>query len=81
VAPAAGGPVDLIQDGQNGLLWPPDDTAALPAAVRRLVASPELRDAMGRNARRSVLGRTWDAIGTQLLAHYAGVLVGARTPG
>lgn len=74
VAPAAGGPLDLVHDGRTGLLYPPSDTAALRQAVRRLVDDPALREAMGAAARQSVLGRTWDAVGEQLLGYYRQVL-------
>jgi len=38
--------------GDAALFVPPDDTAALGAAIRRLVADAPLRDAMGERARR-----------------------------
>jgi glycosyltransferase involved in cell wall biosynthesis len=34
---------ELIQDGENGLLVPPEDTAALAGGVIRLIRNPELR--------------------------------------
>jgi phosphatidylinositol alpha 1,6-mannosyltransferase len=81
VAPAAGGPVDLVHHGHNGLLYPPDDRRALRDAVRGLVDDAPLRAAMGAAARLSVLGRTWDAVGDQLLGYYRQVLTGrAVTP-
>jgi phosphatidylinositol alpha 1,6-mannosyltransferase len=78
VAPAAGGPVDLVHDGHNGLLYPPDDRRALRDAVRRLVEDAPLRAAMGVAARLSVLGRTWQAVGDQLLGYYWQVLAGRQ---
>jgi glycosyltransferase involved in cell wall biosynthesis len=42
VAAASQGPAALIRDGDNGLLVPVDDVAALAAAVRRLAADPAL---------------------------------------
>jgi phosphatidylinositol alpha 1,6-mannosyltransferase len=74
VAPAAGGPIDLVADGRTGYLYPPDDTAALRAAVVRLAATPGLRAEMGRRARASVEHRTWAAVGDELLDHYRRVL-------
>ena len=38
---------ELIGDGINGLLVPPDDPAALAAALARAIASPELRERLG----------------------------------
>ncbi len=46
---------DLIEHGRSGLLVPPEDPEALAAALRQLVASPELRRSLGENARARVL--------------------------
>lgn len=46
---------ELIQDGENGLLVPPDDPAALAHAIETLARDPARRLAMGRTARRIVL--------------------------
>ncbi len=74
VAPAMGGPVDLVRDGVTGYLVPPADADALTAATRRLAADPLRRAAMGRAARERVLARSWTALGDQLIGHYAAVL-------
>ena len=74
VAPAVGGPVDLVHDGVTGYLVPPADSGALTAATRRLAADPLRRAAMGRAARQRVLARSWTALGDQLIGHYAAVL-------
>ncbi len=76
VAPAAGGPLDLVQSGHNGLLYPADDPDALRAAVAALAGDPELRRRMGAEARRSVHGRDWASIGDQLIGHYEDVRQG-----
>ncbi len=47
-----GGPRDLIQDKENGLLVPPGDTAAMAAALASLMRDPELAGKMGDNAAR-----------------------------
>jgi phosphatidylinositol alpha 1,6-mannosyltransferase len=70
VAPAAGGPLDLVEDGVTGFLVPPGDQAALAGAVSRLVGSPELRAAQGAAARLAVLGRTWPRRCAELITHY-----------
>jgi phosphatidylinositol alpha 1,6-mannosyltransferase len=79
VAPAAGGPVDLVADGVTGYLVTPGDPDALRVAVSELAADPRLRARFGEAARRRVLGRTWSALTDELLDHYAAV-VGAREP-
>ncbi|MBI1779138.1 MAG: glycosyltransferase [Proteobacteria bacterium] len=43
VAAASVGPADLIRNGEDGLLVPIDDAAALASAIRRTLAEPELR--------------------------------------
>lgn len=80
VAPAAGGPVDLVQPGVTGLLVPPGDAPALTDAVARLVAEPETRRRYGRAARAAVADRGWDVVGDELLAHYEAVLAGPGVP-
>jgi len=74
VAPASGGPVDLVADGVTGYLVPPLSAQALDDAVGRLVASAPLRQEFGAAARAMVLTRSWSAIGDQLLGHYRDVL-------
>jgi phosphatidylinositol alpha 1,6-mannosyltransferase len=74
VAPAAGGPLDLVRDGVTGFLVAPNDTGALAHAVARLAADPALRAAQGTAGRRLVLGRTWPAMCDELIGHYATVL-------
>jgi len=77
VAPAAGGPLDLVQPGRSGLLYPPDDTAAMRAAVAALARDGAARRRMGAHARRSVLGRSWEAVCGELLCHYRAAVTGA----
>ncbi|KMS92907.1 MULTISPECIES: glycosyltransferase family 4 protein [Streptomyces] len=79
VAPAAGGPLDLVDHGRTGLLVPPRDAAAVEEAVRALAADPARRAAYGATARATVEGRTWAAVGDQLIAHYDDVLADRKT--
>ncbi|MFJ3619554.1 glycosyltransferase family 4 protein [Streptomyces iakyrus] len=79
VAPAAGGPLDLVAHGRTGLLVPPRDASAVRDAVRSLAADAGLRAAFGAAGRATVEGRTWAAVGDQLIGHYAKVLAGRRT--
>ncbi|SCF60502.1 glycosyltransferase family 1 protein [Streptomyces sp. Ncost-T10-10d] len=74
IAPAAGGPLDLVDHGRTGLLVPPLDTGAVAAAVGALAADPALAAAYGATGRATVEGRTWQAVGDQLLDHYDEVL-------
>ncbi|MEU5281327.1 glycosyltransferase family 4 protein [Streptomyces asoensis] len=78
VAPAAGGPLDLVAHGRTGLLVPPRDAGAVRDAVAALAADPALRDAYGAAGRVTVEGRTWAAVGDRLIGHYEDVLAARR---
>ncbi|AWW40663.1 glycosyl transferase family 1 [Streptomyces sp. AS58] len=78
VAPAVGGPLDLVDHGRTGLLVPPRDADAVRDAVAHLAADDALRAAFGAAARATVEGRTWAAIGDQLITHYEAVLEARR---
>ncbi|BBC97245.1 glycosyltransferase family 4 protein [Streptomyces griseofuscus] len=79
VAPAVGGPLDLVDHGRTGLLVPPRDAEAVQGAVRSLAEDPARRNAFGAAARTLVEGRTWAAVGDRLIGHYEDVLAGRRT--
>ncbi|MFJ3801884.1 glycosyltransferase family 4 protein [Streptomyces sp. NPDC090088] len=78
VAPAVGGPIDLVDHGRTGFLVPPRDAGAVREAVASLVADPALRAGFGAAARQTVEGRTWAAVGDQLIQHYEDVLAARR---
>ncbi len=80
VAPAAGGPLDLVDNGVTGLLVEPGDPRALADAVAVLAGSAELRAAQGAAARLAVLDRSWPARCEELIGHYNTVL-GRTVPG
>src|SRR5207302_10933807 len=71
VAGAVGGLLDLVVDGETGLLVPPRDVAALRAALRRLLADQELRRRLGENARRRAREHfSWDRVTDLTVAAY-----------
>lgn len=54
VAVAAGGPLEVIDNGVDGLLVPPGDAEALAEAYTTLLSDPELRARVVASARRKV---------------------------
>jgi phosphatidylinositol alpha 1,6-mannosyltransferase len=78
VAPDAGGPRDLIRQGENGLLFTPGDGADLYACLDALVGDARLRALMGENAYAGVRNRTWASVNDALVQHYL-ALVRPRT--
>ncbi|MGB3592785.1 MAG: glycosyltransferase family 1 protein [Ornithinimicrobium sp.] len=84
VAPARGGPIDLVDHGRTGILFDPDQPGALSAAVASLVpADPidgeALRRQMGVHGRAAVVARSWPELTRQLVGHYARVMTTTST--
>lgn len=57
VATAAGGVLDVIEDGANGVLVPPRDASALGAAIVAILRDPPRARRIGQAARQRVLER------------------------
>ena len=71
VGARAGGVPGVIADGQDGLLAPYGDTAAIAGAVGRLLADRELARRLGAAGRAKVLRElTWDRIYSQVRQVY-----------
>ena len=71
VAAAGGALLDLVSDGETGLLVPPRDVPAMRAAVERLLGDPELRERLGRAARAFARERFgWDGVIERTLEVY-----------
>ena len=63
VASAAGGIVDVVEDGASGLLLPPGDVGALAAALERLANDEALAARLGAGGRERLRTRfTWESI-------------------
>jgi glycosyltransferase involved in cell wall biosynthesis len=70
--PVSGIP-ELVRDGENGLLVPPDDPSALADALQRLRREPDLAARMGRAAQATVRERfDGDASAQRLAELFAG---------
>jgi phosphatidyl-myo-inositol dimannoside synthase len=75
VAAAGGALLDLVTDGETGLLVPPRDASAMREAVERLLGDRELRERLGRAGRESARKRFgWDAVIERTLEVYGRVL-------
>lgn len=57
-----GGITSLIEHGSNGLLVPPDEPAAMAAAIRRLLSDHELAARLSQGARQTAEMRDWRVI-------------------
>jgi 2-deoxystreptamine N-acetyl-D-glucosaminyltransferase/2-deoxystreptamine glucosyltransferase len=74
VAAAAGGPLEVVRHGVDGLLVPPGDVPALAGALRRLADEPELAERLGRAARGRVVEFSPERIGVQVERVYRRVV-------
>ncbi|MGZ4440847.1 MAG: glycosyltransferase family 4 protein [Gaiellaceae bacterium] len=71
VAGAVGGLLDLVVDGETGLLVPPRDVGALRTALERLLGDRELRHRLGAAARERIRERfAWPAVTDATIAAY-----------
>lgn len=74
VAPAVGGPLDIVRPGVTGLLYDPERRGALRETVGGLLADDKARARMGASGRRAVESRTWPVLTEELLGHYASII-------
>jgi glycosyltransferase involved in cell wall biosynthesis len=72
VATRVGGLLDLVVDGETGIVVPPHDPAALRSALERLLADPDLRRRLGSAGReRARTHFSWERLTDATLAAYA----------
>jgi glycosyltransferase involved in cell wall biosynthesis len=75
VATRVGGLLDLVVDGETGIVVPPRDPAALRSALERLLADPDLRRRLGTAGRdRARMYFSWETVTDATLAAYAEAL-------
>jgi glycosyltransferase involved in cell wall biosynthesis len=75
IATEISGNTDLIQDGLNGLLVPPDDAEALATTLEKLLDSRSLREKLGRHARETVCQKySIEAVANRYLELYQNLL-------
>ena len=75
VATSVDGCREIIKEGENGLLVPPKDAAALASAMNRLVSDADLRRRMGHRGR-EIVARSYskEQVARETLAVYADLL-------
>jgi phosphatidylinositol alpha 1,6-mannosyltransferase len=76
IAPAAGGPLDLVEHGRTGLLFDPDQHAGLWRATAALARDEALRGRLRRAALERVSTRSWASVVAELTGHYEAVIAG-----
>jgi glycosyltransferase involved in cell wall biosynthesis len=75
IGSAIGGITDIIADGETGLLVPPEDSAAIAAAVQRIAGDPALAERLADAGSRRVREQFgWDAITAAWLQCYNAAL-------
>ncbi len=71
VAPAKGGPLDLVEPEHTGLLYDTHDSSSLRAVVQRVAADGTLRAGLAANGLARVATRTWAHVVDELVnTHY-----------
>ncbi len=78
VTTPTGAGLDLVEDGENGLIVPVGDSRAMISAVLRLVENEALRDRLGREAASRTQSQTWEANARALLDVYSVALERGR---
>lgn len=78
VVSAVGGMRDTVVDGVTGAHVPPCDPETLAVTVRQLLAAPEARAAMGREAARRARRYAWSRVAGDTLAVYQDVIAARR---
>lgn len=70
VAPATGGPLDLVEPGVNGYLYQPGSLIELRNAVQTLIDNPQQILEFGQNGENMVRNRTWLSLTESIVGHY-----------
>jgi glycosyltransferase involved in cell wall biosynthesis len=79
VASRVGGIPEAVSDGITGILVPPMDSEAIASAIKKLLASAELRRNMGREGRNFVIEKyEWDKCAQKMEELYHSLMGGQR---
>jgi phosphatidylinositol alpha 1,6-mannosyltransferase len=80
VAPAVGGPLDLVAHDKTGMLYAPGDRRGMEALVRRVAFDEVLAARLRRSGLEQVASRSWLAVTHELMEHYSEVTGRVLTP-
>ena len=69
---------DVVRDGLDGVLTPPDDPLSLAAELRALALDPARRERMGRSARERAERFAWPHVAAEALDSYEQAIATAR---
>ena len=70
IAANTGGVLDIIRDGENGLLFNPERPAEIGALLRRLQQQPALRERLAEQGLQHARSRSWQSTMDQLIDYY-----------
>ena len=74
IAPKAGGPIDLIEDGKDGFFYQPGENTSIRRIVLKALANPAGLTEMSHAARNKVAHKTWENICLQLSTIFSEVI-------
>ena len=77
IAAGAGGPVEIITDGVDGILYPMGDRDSLVRALREVASSRRLREVLGAAAAKSAQRYAAPAVAERVASFYREMLHGA----
>jgi len=78
IAARSGGLIDIVVDGESGVLVPPGDARALGSAMQRLIDDPALRARMSEGGRRRAVEYRASAVVPRIEQVYQSVVATAR---
>lgn len=79
IAPRAGGPIDLIEEGRDGFFYQPGENSSIRKVVLKAIANPEALAQMSKAAILKVQEKTWENVCLQLSAIFSEVIERERS--
>jgi len=58
---------EVLEDGRNALLVPPDDPEAAAAAIQSILADEEIRERLSCNAAQDATHYTWESRANRIM--------------